>query len=75
MLGVVNPRQKTGVQYGAYSWWLVPSQKHINIKQQQHVGQPAADLKAIQKSSPFDETTAVNIQLFSSGQQANFGSA
>ena len=73
MLGLVNPQQKTGTQCGAYSWWL-PSQKYINIKQQ-HVGWPAANLKAIQKSSPFDKTTVVNIQLFSSGQQANFGTA
>ena len=73
MLGVVNLQQKTGTQCGAYSWWL-PSQKHINIKQQ-HVSWLMADLKAVQKSSPFDETTAVNIRLFSSGQQADFGSA
>ena len=60
MLGVViNPRQKSGTQCGAYGWWLV-FQKHINIKQQ-HVGWLAANPKAVQKSSPFDETTAVNI--------------
>ena len=59
MLGVVNPRQKTGAQCRAYGWWS-PSQKHINIKQQ-HVGQLMADLKAVQKLSPFEETTAVNI--------------
>ena len=45
MLGVVIPQQKSGTQCGAYGWWL-PSQKHINIKQQ-HVSQLAADLKAI----------------------------
>ena len=74
MLGVViNLWQKSGTQCGAYGWWLV-SQKCINIKQQQHVGQPAANPKAIQKSSPFGKTTAVNVQLFSNGQQANFGS-
>ena len=63
-LGVVSLWHKTGTQCGACDWWLVP-QKCINIKQQQHVGWPAADLKAIQKLTPFDETTAVNVQLFS----------
>ena len=66
MLGVViNLQQKFGTQCGAYGWWLV-FQKCINIKQQ-HVGWLAADPKVIQKSSSFDEKTAVNIQLFSSG--------
>ena len=58
---------------GGYGWWL-EFQKHINIKQQ-HVGWLPADLKVIQKSSPFYEKTSVNIQLFHSGQQANSGSA
>ena len=70
---VVHPQQKSGTQCGTYSWWL-PSQKHINIKKQ-HVGQLPADLKAIQKSSPFDKTTAVNVWLFNSSQQTNFDSA
>ena len=74
MLGVVSLQQKTGTQCGAYGWWLVP-QKHKGIQQQQHVGWPAANLKVIQKSSPFHKTTPVNIQLFSSSQQADFGSA
>ena len=69
---VIHLQQKSGAQCGAYGWWL-PSQKHINIKQQ-HVGWLAANLKAVQKLPPFDETTAVNVQLFSRGQQADFGS-
>ena len=73
MLGVViNLQQKSGTQCGAYGWWLV-LQKHINIRQQ-HVGWPTANPKIIQKSSSFDEKRAVNIQPFSSSQQADFGS-
>ena len=33
-----------------------------------------ANLKVVQKSSPFDEITALNVQLHSSGRQADFGS-
>ena len=59
-LGEVNLLQKTGAQCGAYGQWLVP-QKCIGIQQQQYVGWLAADLKVIQKSSPFCKTTAVNV--------------
>ena len=73
MLGVViNLQQKSGTQCGAYGWWL-PSQKHINIKQQ-HVSQLMANLKVIQKLPSFDKKTAVNVWLSSSSQQTNFGS-
>ena len=70
---VINLWQKSGTQCGAYSWWLA-LQKHINIRQQ-HVGQPMTDPKVVQKLSSFDEKTAVNVQLSSSSQQADFGSA
>ena len=74
MQGVsINLQHKSGAQCGAYGRWS-EIQKHSNIKQQ-HVGWLAADLKVIQESSPFDEVTALNVWLYSSGQQANFGSA
>ena len=52
--------------------WLVDrnaaAQQHLQV----HVGQPAANPKVIQKLSSFDEKSTVNVQLFSSGGQANF---
>ena len=74
MQGVaINLWQKSGTQCGAYGWWSV-FQKHISIKQQ-HVGWPVANLKVIQKLSPFDKKTPVTVWLFHSGQQADSGSA
>ena len=68
----INLWQKSGAQCGAYGWWS-EIQKQINIKQQ-HVSQLVADLKVIQKSSPFDKKTPVTVWLFHSSQQADSGS-
>ena len=71
--GIKSHDRKTGTQCGAYGWWQ-EFLKHNN-NQQQHVGWPVADCKAIQKSSPFGKRTPLNVQLSHSGQQADSGSA
>ena len=53
------PQQKTGAQCGAYGWWQ-EFLKHNN-NQQQHVSQPAADCKVVQKWTPFGKRTPLNV--------------
>ena len=64
-------QQKTGAQCGAYGWWQ-EDQKHPD-DEQQHVGQPVADHKAIWKLSPFHEIKPANVRLSHSSWQADSG--
>ena len=73
MLGVVTPATKK-IWHPMWGLWLVDRNAAARHPQE-HVSQPMADTKVVWKQSSFGEKNTINIQHYSSSQQANFSSA